>query len=299
MLAPPHVSDSRLRSLCLILGFLSALFLLVGESTFQGKSPSKKRERLQNRTLFSTDLLSAQLKPFPHPPEEERWRDLAGAPYTDSFRSKFTYADAKVTIQYFQDGPSFCGRITARGLKPYFAYQIKLRGDYSASQTSHRKIGFTGRWRLPGSGLNYTDHDVLAYEKPEDVESYLLFDYFMTDINGDACHDFRLEHSLHVLWNDTVNSYPPPREALVRHIILSGRTSPIYGTYIRPAPVTIWAENEGVYRKRFRVGKAQLPPGTYACDVVLTEESFHDYYNENGGYWATVMAAPVRFSITR
>ncbi|GAF88938.1 unnamed protein product, partial [marine sediment metagenome] len=43
------------------------------------------------------------------------------------------------------------------------------------------------------------------------------------------------------------------------------------------------------------VGEAFLPPGTYKAEVVLTEESFHWY--GDGGFWATVMRAPVKFEV--
>src|SRR5207244_1383855 len=43
-------------------------------------------------------------------------------------------------------------------------------------------------------------------------------------------------------------------------------------------------------------GALSMPEGTYHCDLVLTEESFHDF-TLDGGNWASVFSAPVDFEI--
>jgi len=106
----------------------------------------------------------------------------------------------------------------------------------------------------------------------------------------------RFDSSLHVLWNawrqretEAIADYVPVR--------VWAQDSQVYA---RPKPEAsvelLWAEREPV-RYTTADQQIQLPPGAYRAAIVLTEESFHSK-DSDGGYWATVMEAPVRFEIT-
>ncbi len=250
----------------------------------------------EREDIARTPEAEVLLRPIQHLADEERWRDIAGQPYSGFFRSTYQYEQAEVRVSYRRMGPMFRGRLRARGLKPNFAYQIKLQGDFAADPAAHRRLGYLGRWRLPGRSTNYSDAD---YENAVDrsrIESYLLFDYFVTDHKGEAQKDFSLDSSLHVIWNDTVNGSlrwgdTPPRA------FYASRSGTAYTEEDgATARVMLSAENEGPARRRFALGRAKLPRGRYRCRLVLTEESFHDH-GEGGGHWATVLGASVDFII--
>ncbi|GAG21069.1 unnamed protein product, partial [marine sediment metagenome] len=87
----------------------------------------------------------------------ERFIDVRGRAYCREFISNFSYTDPdrkrpQVQLEYLKRAETFVGKLTARGLKPYFAYQIKLRGIFS-DRESFERIGYLGRWRL-GARLN-------------------------------------------------------------------------------------------------------------------------------------------------
>lgn len=159
------------------------------------------------------------------------------------------------------------------------------------------KIGYAGRWRLPGRGTNYTDEDYRAYRDKQDIEAYLLFDYFVTDKNGDAVREFELDSCLHVLWNASRQRQPLNVRDVLPVII--NATNPQH--YARPKALPplvelLWAERE---RSRYTHSTQTvfLPPGDYRAELVLTEESWHSGDND-GGWWATVFVGPIAFTVT-
>lgn len=234
-------------------------------------------------------------------PLQERWCDVAGNFYSSVFASSFSYArpcprNPRVLVRIDPRGTTLCGRLEARHLKPNFAYQIKLRGVFS-DRRSFEAIGRAGRWRLPGRGTNYTDQDYLDYEDKAAVESYLLFDFFVTDGRGNAIRDFALDSSLHVLWNATRQGGEPEMDDLCRVAVIPDDPA----AYSRPksqgTAEWLWAERESV-RYTNRTQQISLPSGDYSAELVLTEESFHSHDND-GGFWATVYRCPVSFIIER
>lgn len=231
--------------------------------------------------------------------KNERWCDIAGNIYSSQFISKFSYEKPStngptVMVSVDKKGPTFSGRLEAHGLKPNFAYQMKLRGVFS-DRKSFEAIGHAGRWRLPGWDTNYRDEDYLAYQDKANAEAYLFFDYFITDTNGDAVRDFALDSCLHVLWSGSHQRLADREEDQLIAIVWAADPA----VYARPKPQgtleRVWAEVEApryksIDQKRF------LPAGTYHAELVLTEESFHSWYRD-GGWWATVCKAPVDFTV--
>lgn len=232
--------------------------------------------------------------------KHERWCDIAGNIYSSAFIAAFDYERPStngpiVRVKVEKKSDTFRGLLEAHGLKPNFAYQIKLRGIF-AHRESFEAIGFAGRWRLPGWYTNYRDEDYLAYNKKEEVESYIFFDYFVTDSKGQAIRDFALDSCLHVIWSGSHQRLADREEDLLPAIVWAADPA----VYARPKTQgtieRIWSEVESpryksVDQKRF------LPAGEYHAELVLTEESFHSWYRD-GGYWATVLKVPVDFTVT-
>lgn len=255
--------------------------------------------RTWQRPVFTLNETNSLVMAGMDDPLYERWCDIAGNFYANDFVSGFSYErpgpdGPLVRVRVEPEATVLKGRLEARGLKPNFAYQLKLRGIYSATQ-AFETIGFLGRWRLPGLGTNYRDEDYLAYAEKGQVEAYVLFDFFTTDANGNAARDYALDSTLHVLWNASRQRQDALGTDLVP-VIIDARSP---RTYARPKPWAsvelLWAEREGA-RYETASQAIRLPPGDYYAELVLTEESFHSKDND-GGFWATVYKCPVSFTI--
>ncbi len=232
-------------------------------------------------------------------PYLERWRDAAGHRYSEAFISSFRYEGGgglpapEVRVQVDPVGPTFSGRIEARGLKPNFAYQVKLNGNFEDRQ-SFEAIGYAGRWRLPGAGTNYSDADYEGHPNPAAVEAYILFDYFVTDARGDAVRHFALDSSLHVLWQAAQRA--ADRSGDVVAVTVEANDPEFYARpRRRPVEIRLWAERAHA-RYRRAEQRIALAPGVYRAELALTEESFHDR-DAQGGRWATVATLPVAFTV--
>ena len=235
-------------------------------------------------------------------PVHERYMDAGNRAYSREFLMGFSYSGLRglapdVRLTYLKRAETFVGKLAARGLKPNFAYQLKLRGVY-ADRESFERIGYLGRWRLPGGRTNFTDDEYGEFKDKERAESYLLFDFVVTDSAGNAEKEFYADSSLHVLWNVTYQKKRGESDTVTVNALRTG-SDPL--TYANPNPDLsaqwVFGENEGSARKRVPVGMAVLPSGHYRAEFVLTEESFHGY--ADGGFWATVMKAPVEFDVVR
>ena len=230
-------------------------------------------------------------------PENERWADIAGNFYSSAFCRKFSYEDTNGPTVWISIKPvaeTLKGRLEAHGLKPNFAYQLKLMGNF-LDRKSFENIGYKGRWRLPGRPTNYTDYDYEQYANKSNVEAYIIFDYFVTDGRGNAILDFSLDKSIHVLWNLSRQT-PQVRVPDIRRYELDASDPEIYA---RPkkniSTEYIYAEPEII--RYLSNDKIKLPPGKYNAFLTLTEESFHSYGMDNG-YWATPLKLPVEFYIS-
>lgn len=235
--------------------------------------------------------------------ENERYLDVGGRAYSRDFIQGFSYTESdkapRVRVEYLKQAETLVGRIVGRGLKPNFAYQVKLRGMYETDRAAFERIGRTGRWRLPGRGTNYLDRIYEAYKDKHLVEAYLLFDFFVTDPEGNVDKTFYADSTLHVLWN--ANYQRAPKMTDTRPFIAyRDRANP--ALYANPdpdlSPQRIFAESEQhslAPNNRKAVNEAFLPAGKYTAELVLTEESFHTY--ADGGFWPTVMRAPVEFEV--
>jgi hypothetical protein len=162
-----------------------------------------------------------------------RWLDVANQSYGIDYQNRYNYAQAQVVVDFTKSGPHLQGTLTATNLKPNFAYQLKLAGE--PGTLSNERIGLAGRWwqeewsgtawvngqnlnnKGDGSSPNPNDNTYSSRKNIPDVTSptglhyrytgYLVFDYFITDSNGDATLQFETGSCYHVLWKTRQRSH--------------------------------------------------------------------------------------------
>ncbi len=236
--------------------------------------------------------------------DKERFLDVANRAYSRELVTGFSYtntapAGPAVTLSYCRKAETFVGRLSARGLKPQFAYQIKLSGNIQADPDGFERIGRLGRWRQLGSSqTNFKDADYVNATDKKTFESYIFFDFFVTDHNGCAEKDFYLDSTLHVLFNQTHQSPPSASDSWPEIVTFTNTASWVYANpRPRVMPHRLYAETEAGNKGQIRphIGEAFLPAGAYQGRVTLIEETFHGYGDE--GFWPTVMACPVAFEV--
>jgi len=253
---------------------------------------------------LTTWAATVNLQPVSGSGNNNRWMDIADNLYSSTYQSSFSYAQPSVTISYKNISGSFSGALTATGLKPNFAYQMKLVGKPEMDNWSNEQLGYAGRWwRVQPNPGNSDDTD---YENNKDdpnyiYQGYLLFDYFSTDQQGNATVNFIANSSYHVLWatNDstgigTGHKDPGANDSAVIYYDFSASPAinpAAYSTDYGNAHVGVFAEWES---GRALPGQLSLPMGEYQFKFVLTEESFHQ--SGLGGGWATVLQCDVNLT---
>lgn len=225
-----------------------------------------------------------------------RWKDIEDNIYGINYQNTFLYSQPRVIISFNPTDTRFRGKIFGYGLKPNFAYQIKLVGKpvndwgVDGDDLSNELIGFEGRWwrKQPNPG-NSNDTDYLAHKNDSNYifEGYLLFDYLVTNEYGYVFKEFEADNSFHVLWNTVINSRPPDTNdsPISYHPVRASIQNDIYSTALSPDAVGLYGEWEP---GRDIPGEAELPSGDYRVRLVLTEESFHQ--SGLGGNWESVMS---------
>ncbi len=275
-------------------------------------------------TSTSNGLATVALKAVTDPWDKAapRWRDIGNNAYSDSFRRTFSYASARVSLSYERAPgvPFFVGHVSARGLKPNFAYQLKLAGkpvsgnrgwgtarsyvwatSREASATAiaravgnspvggddwtNQQLGFAGRWwddtRPPGTNL---DDDYFRANYPSHtVYGYLFPGVFVTDKSGNAEADFNGQNSCHITWQDEQNGAKDVEGAT--YSLAASSPNSAYDAPLETSTQKLWYELEAG-----RDQPVQLRRGTYHCRLMLTEEAFHSQGGEGGGIWQTVLA---------
>jgi len=251
------------------------------------------------------------------PPQEERWRDIADVAFADDWRQRFDYSDRaaqRAQVRYDSPASTLQGTLTASGLKPHLAYQLKLvglsavRGANEAANAddvrawSSWQLGRIGRWWCEECAWNVADADLATHVADgHRVRGYLLFDWFMTDGGGDARHDFGLDSSLHVLWR-VGQRERAPEDTPPRWYRLT-RDPAVY-----PPHAAGVAQEVGLFGEwepdRPPLGQLRLSAGEYEVGLNLTEETFHANLGEGrtlegGGFWPWVLEAKLTFRIHR
>jgi hypothetical protein len=270
----------------------------------------------------------------PKPPETFRWADIAGNPYSSAFRRSYRYASAAVDVLYAAAQPAgtpFAGLLQGTGLKPNFAYQIKLEGKpeltygTEGDEWANAQLGLNGRWwvevrNAAGQTVGYggdwdgdgdTDNaDYLLAASAGFARNgntfiftgYLIVDWLVTDPTGVVVlHDgeppspgyaFEADSSLHVLWNTVLNSRTPGvNDTALAYYQIAPDNPQAY------KPTSSLARTVGLYGEwepgRATPGTLVLPDGAYRVKLVLTEESFHTA----DGNWASVLWGDIGFGI--
>jgi hypothetical protein len=264
--------------------------------------------------LSSTNLVSSAT-----PAADYRWRDVADNLYSNGYNTTYVYSLASVQVTFYEVYTFFHGTLTASNLKPNFAYQLKLVGNPGG--TSNEKIGLAGRWwqehwdgtawiggqnlNDKGNGFSPNPNDDI-YFATRDLPSssptgklyrytgYLVFDYFITDSNGNVNLDFEAKSSYHVLWKTSQSQHAyTSQDGPLKERTLDPTSSDLgYDTDYSQSTINIYGEWE-----RTPVGGVFLQPGEYTCKVVLTEESFHGSGGTYAGNWAGAMEGDISFSI--
>ncbi len=284
------------------------------------KNQDRKTDAIRAETVAYLNFIDPGVTPF----TGYRWCDVAGNLYSDSYRTSYRYDDTDVQVQisFEQSDSTWHGQLSATHLKPNFAYQLKLNGI--SGMASNERIGLAGRWWQEewdgsqwsnGQNLNNKDDGTspnpndLVYFARRDVADatsptglhyrytgYLVFDYFITDENGDALLDFEANSSYHVLWN-TIQTTPSSNDGPSKTASFDPDPAQTAYDYDYPAAtMTIFGEWE-----RLPVGEVYLATGNYDCQIILTEESFHGWPPGGSftGQWAAAMGTTIQFTIVK
>jgi hypothetical protein len=248
-----------------------------------------------------------------------RWLDVADQAYGTEYQATYSYSQATVTVAYSTAGCCLQGTLTASNLKPNFAYQLKLVG--TPGTADNELIGYAGRWwqeewtgtawangqnlndKGDGSSPNPNDLTYLSRRDVPDSGSptghhyrftgYLLFDYFITDNNGEATVQFETGSSYHVLWKTTQRTSTTDDGPTKTATFYPNPSQPAYDTDYPSNTISIFGEWE-----RLPPGQINLQPAEYNCQITLTEESFHGSGGALAGNWAAAMTTNLNFNIT-
>jgi hypothetical protein len=275
-----------------------AIICLIGTVLLFGAAQEKTKS--SKRTLSLIPYQDPWTKALP------RWLDIDDRRFHDFINKmgtpqEFSYQSAQVVLSYDdeQSGGVFRGHIEARGLKPNFAYQIKLCGKPKwgrrgwnewSDDVANANLGFQGRWWDDSVQQNGWDRYYWSLyvkappERRHSMVGYLFIGVFVTDEKGDASHDFASEKPLHITWQN--KQYTTLKHHQAGTYVVGSAQAPFvgYGGSQAPRSVKLWYEHEAK-----RPSRVTLPPGRYNCRLLLTEESFHAK-NTAGGQWLTVLA---------
>lgn len=249
-----------------------------------------------------------------------RWVDVAGNVYAASFRSSYSYDSARVTVDLSPHGRLLRGVLSATGLKPNFAYQIKLVGIPGTE--TNEILGFAGRWWQEvwngsawASGWNLNSKGDGSFPNPNDLDylsrrdvvsatsptgrlyrfsAYVVLAYFVTDSEGEGAASFAGDSSYHVLWTAEQRPQVADDGPLVTASVRPEPAHPAYDVGGEETTVSVFGEWE-----RLPVGGVFLGDGTYDCRILLTEESFHGMGGTYAGFWAPALSKAVAFTVDR
>ncbi len=233
-----------------------------------------------------------------------RFKDCNGRTFGADFIQNYSYANANVTVNLDSSKqPYLSGSIDATGLKPNFAYQVKLSGRNTklnpgggGDDATNERLGLIGRWwrAYPNPG-NAKDDDYFAHKDDPTYaySGYLIIGFFITDGTGAASVHLEGDNSFHVLWRTNQRTPNPNDGPVFTFTLPSTAGNPAYDTASPAMPLGIYGEWEPT---RALPGTLIMPDGHYACDFVLTEESFHDI-GANAGNWTAALGAPIEFDI--
>ena len=237
-----------------------------------------------------------------------RFKDIGGQAFSQTFISSYSYAAASVTFSFdVNDNDYLSGTITASGLKPNFAYQIKLAGNPSseavtddekaaADDATNERLGYIGRWwraqPSPGNS-NDADYNINKGTAGYIYDAYLLIGFFVTDSSGNASLHFDGFNSFHVVWRVDQRPHPTTDGPVLPITVPDTTGNPAYDVALASRDFSLYGEHEPT---RDAPGHLAMPHEHYLCRLQLAEESFHDS-GALAGSWTTAMSAPFEFNI--
>ena len=251
------------------------------------------------------------------PTGEYRWLDVANQSYSATYRASYNYTQANVSVTFDTQGTTLAGTLQAVNLKPNFAYQLKLVG--TPGTPSNEQIGLAGRWwqeewngtawtngqnlNDKGNGSSPNPNDLVYFSRRDITDAtsptglhykftgYLLFEYFITDEQGEATVLFETGSCYHVLWKTTQRSHTSDDGLIITTTFTADTSSLAYDTTYPEQTINIFGEWE-----RLPISGVPLAPGDYSAQLILTEESFHGDGGQYAGNWAGAMGATIQFS---
>ena len=198
-----------------------------------------------------------------------RYKDCTGQVFGASYIQNYSYTNSQVKVTLDPPGKAYLsGSVDATGLKPNFAYQIKLAGRNSKLQTNgtgddatNERLGSIGRWwRAYPNPANSNDADYAAHKDDPNYaySGYLIVGFFLTDENGTANTRFEGFNSFHVLWRTgqrlpAVNDGPPQNAVLP-----ATAGNPAYDTSNPAQSVAIYGEWEPTRTTPPQIGRAHV-----------------------------------------
>ncbi len=270
-------------------------------------------------------LLAGSITLAPTDEDAFRWLDIGDSIYSAAFRGTYLYPGEAITLTYVDADSSLHGTLAGAGLKPNFAYQIKLEGipnlpwTTKAVDWTNEQLGYAGRWWVdrylkttlaPYDGYNIDDREYerLKALKFQDrrywyvVQGYLMFDYVVTTPDGaipadlgSTGYELLVDSSFHVLFK-TIQESPGTNDSAVTAFYPVRK--PAYYDVSEPEagdPVSLFAQWEPT---RALPNELLLNPGLYHARLVLTEETFHSQDTTYGGCWPSVLSGVIDVTIS-
>ena len=246
--------------------------------------------------LAGPSAAAGEIQLTPVPGGDFRGKDILGQAYAAGYAYSYDNAVVKITLD--PTSRHLSGTLTATGLKPNFAYQLKLVGDPAlAGDGTNEQLGYLGRWWLlapeqrNSTDAEYSEH---AGEFGWVFQGYLVFGFLVTDQNGAATVSFKARSSFHVLWRTDQRARTAADGPLVDVELPPTEGNPAYDVSLPGRATQLYGEHEPT---RAAPGTLRLPAAQYTCGFLLTEESFHDS-GEGAGSWAAALQASIQFDVT-
>lgn len=294
------------------------IFCSAAQAATSEETPSSATQ-IQTITLQTYD--------DPWPKAIARERDIANELYSETLEP-FDYAAAQVTISYqrAQKNAYFSGHISARGLKPNFAYQLKLAGkpifgnrgtgtatsyveatssavgaspivqivnDENGEPTpingddwTNQQLGYAGRW-WDDSHAPTTNLNDAYFER--NTPYLTIYGYiFMGDFITDANGNAEADVSAAHSYHITWQDGQNNATKDVKFGAFKVESAPPFYGYKRE----IYPRKVNLWYEyeKGRAHNVELAPGTYHCRLLVTEEAFHTAGGYWGGVWKTVLA---------
>ena len=218
------------------------------------------------------------------------WRDMGEVDYPTEYVDGYDYGNATVdAVCKIVDGQLVVD-ISGSGLKPNFAYQLKLEGD-PGTPTSAVLASLGRTWQ----DIGYLIYGFVVTDKDGNISGAASGDIVTS---GGPSFSVPVDSSYHVLWRRSDRRAKRNDGPTLSHTVVRGETA--YG--ISPEeeenkPVKVYAEWEP---SRPTPGSLVLPDGDYACRLRLTEESWHDTgdgWASMWDGWKSVLEAPLEWTI--